>query len=160
MSWDLYTSLEASLKYFLETEATTDNLVDSEGNSINFRIGRRFDNDWQLPEVTIYFESETAERIFVGSNQRDERFLVILDIFAKTEIDRTMLARWITNTINDGFQYYTFSTNVATPDTPTKATGGWASLNFLSNMRVALGQNVDEIDAHRHRISINIWITE
>lgn len=160
MSWNLYDSLESSLIYFLESSASSDNLKDSEGNSIYFRLARKNDDDWQLNLVTVAFESQTSERIFVGSNQRDERFLVIIDIFAKTEIDRTMLARWVTTTINNGFQYYTFSTNLSTPDTPDRVAGGWCSLNFLTNIRVSLGQNVDEIDAHRHRISVQIWITE
>lgn len=160
MAWDLYTSLSASLKYLLETESTSDNLTDSEGNSITFIIGRKNENSWNLPIISFYCESQTSERIFVGSNQRDERFLIIIDIFAKTEIDRTMLGRWVVDTINNGWQYYTYSTNIITPEAPTKVAGGWVSINFLSNMRVALGQNIDEIDAHRQRISINAWITD
>lgn len=160
MAWDFYTSIEASLKDFLEDLASSENLVDSDGETINFRIGRKNEANWELNTIAIYLESQTSERIFVGSNQRDERFLIIIDIFAKNEIDRLMLARWVTESINDGFQAYTYSTNVSTPETPDVVALGWASINFLSNTRVALGQNIDEIDAHRHRISINIWIVD
>lgn len=160
MAWDFYTSLKASLKDFLEDLASSENLVDSDGETINFYIDKKNDINWQINAVVISFESQTSERIFVGSNQRDERFLIIIDIFAKNEIDRLMLARWVTESINDGFQVYTYSTNVSTPEIPDTVALGWGSINFLTNTRVALGQNIDELDAHRHRISINVWIVD
>ena len=158
MSWDLYRGIQYSLKDFLVAEAASDSLVDSDGESINFQIGRRNDQNWELNTITIYLESETSERAYVGSNQRFETYLVIIDIYAKTEIDRYFLARWTTEAINDGWQNYTYTYNAGNPELPTKSTNGYARINFLSNTRVALGQTISEFDRNRHRISILVEI--
>lgn len=160
MSWSIYRNLQASLYDFLTTLASDESLVDLDGESINFRVGRKNDDDWKLNTISFYCESNTSERAFIGSNHRHELFLIIIDIFAKNEVDRLDLARWVTESINDGWDYYEYTGNIANPDSPNKVKKGKVSVNFLTNTKVSLGQNVDEIDANRHKISINVWIVD
>ena len=158
MSWGLYRNLQASLKDFLVAQAVTDSLVDINDESVTFRIGKS-NSDWELTTVGMYFESETAERFELGSNNRDDKQLVIIDIYAKNEADRLDISKWLVDSINNGWRYYTFTGNAVTPDSPTKVAGGLVNVNFLSNAPVSLGNSTIEFEAHRHQITINVWIT-
>ena len=157
MSWRTYRNIEASLYDFLTSQATADSLVDVHGDSVNFRVGRKNDNDWTLPTISFYFESETRERLEIGSNNRIDLQLIIIDIFAENEVDRLEFAKWVVDTINNGWTYYVYTGQSS--GTPTKVASGLVNVNFLTNTRVALGENVSNFDAHRHRISIQTWIS-
>lgn len=159
LSWKLFRSLENSLADFLTAQITADAVTDINGNAVSIRVGREFNTSWTLPCITLYYESETASRFEIGSNKRDDRQLIIIDIFATNEGERLDVAKWLTDTINDGWRYYTYTANPGNPDSPTKVAGGWVNVDFVTNGRVALGQDVDQFEAHRHQISINIWIS-
>lgn len=159
LAWQTYRCIENSLKDFLTTKVSDDSVTDINGVAVPIRVGRKEDNDWTLPCITFYLDNETAERAFVGSNQRLNSYLIIIDIFATNEGERLDLAQWLKDTINDGFRYYTYTPSASTPNVPTKVAGGLVNINFLTNSRVALGQNVDKEDAHRHRISVTTWIS-
>lgn len=159
LSWQLYRNLENSLKDFLDTEISTDSVTDINGTAVPVRVGRKNDDNWTIPCISLYVESETLERFEIGSNNRDERELIIIDIYATNEGERLDLAKWVTDTINNGWQYYTYTVNVATPESPNKVAGGWVNVDFLSNTRINLGNNVSQLDVYRHRISINVWIS-
>ena len=154
----LYRNLENSLKDFLDTSISNDSLTGENGETINVYVGRKNDDNWSLPCISLYLESETLERFEIGSNKRQNIQLIIIDIYANSEGERLDLAKWLVDTINDGWTYYTYAYNSSTPESPTKTAGGLVNVNFNTNTRVALGQNVDEFDAHRHRISITVWI--
>jgi len=159
LSWKLYRNLENSLKDFLDTEINNDSVTDINGTNVPVIVGRKNDDNWTLPCISLYVESETLDRLEIGSNKRDARELIIIDIYATNEGERLDIAKWLIDTINDGFRYYTYTVNPSTPESPTKTQGGWVNVNFLSNTRVNLSQNIDELDAHRHRVSINVWIS-
>lgn len=159
LSWSYYRCLENSLKDFLTTEVTNDSVTDIEGNSVPIRVGRKQDSNWTLPCIAVYLDSETAERLEIGSNVRDDRQLMIIDIFASDEGERLDLAKWVTDTINDGFRYYSYTPNLSNPNSPTKVAGDLVHVDFLTNSRVNLGQNIDAFDSHRHKITINVYTT-
>lgn len=157
--WQLYRNLENSLKDFLDSEITSDSVTDYAGNVVPVRIGRKNDSDWSLPCIAIYMDAENSpDRLEIGGNLRDRRYLMILDIYATDEGERLDLAAWLTKKIENGFRYYTYTYNPSNPDSPTKVAGDLVNIDtFISNTRVELGQNVDDFDAHRHRISIQVW---
>lgn len=159
LNWQVPRCLENSLKDFLDTEIATDSVTDINGVAVPVRVGRKNDDNWTLPCISLYMESETLERFELGSNNRDVRELIIIDIFATNEGERLDLSKWLVNAINDGWRYYSYTYNSSNPELPTKTAGGLVNVNFLTNTRVNLGQNIDESDAHRHRVSINVWIS-
>ena len=159
LAWGLYRNLENSLYEFLTDKVTDDSVTDINDVLIPIRVGRKRDNDWTLPCITVYMDNETAERAEIGSNNRLEKYLIIIDIYATNEGERMDLANWLKDTINDGFRYFSIIPSKSDPQNPIKVSGGLVEVNFLTNARVALGQNVDLEDSHRHRISINTWIS-
>ncbi|MHA2012772.1 MAG: hypothetical protein ACTSWG_10435 [Candidatus Helarchaeota archaeon] len=160
LSWQFYRNLENSFKHFLETKVSDDSVTDINGTAVPVRVGRKSDDDWSIPCIVGYFDSETDERLEIGSNNRLETYLFIIEIYASNEGERLDLAKWVKDTINDGFKYYSYSPNPTTPDSPTKIAGSWIHIDFVTNNRVNLGENVSDIDAHRHRISVNMWTTK
>jgi len=159
LAWGILRNLENSIKDFLDTEIITDSVTDINGVNIPVRVGRKNDDNWTLPCISLYNESETLSRFEIGSNNRDARELIIIDIYATNEGERLDLAKWLTDTINNGLRYYTYTYKPSNPESPTKVAGGWINVDFLTNTRVSLGQNISEIDAHRHRVSVNVWIS-
>lgn len=156
-TWRKYRNLQASLVDFLSAQAVTDVLKDLDGESINFRVGRKNDT-FTLTTISVYMESETAPRFEIGSNQREDKQLIIIDIYAKNEADRLDLAKWVRDSINNGWTYYTYSNNIVNPDSPTKVAGKKVNVDFLTNGHVKLGTDVDVFDSHRHQLTINAWI--
>ena len=157
-TWRLYNNIQASLYDFISAQATSDSLTDIAGNSINFRVGRKDNDDWDLPLITFYVDSENSTRLEIGSFARDDLQTVIVDVYALTETDRLDLAKWVVDTINNGWTYYVYSDNGSDPDSPTKVESGRINVqSFIENTRVNLGQNVDKYDQHRHRISISVF---
>jgi hypothetical protein len=135
-----------------------DELAEDDGLSINIRVGRKNNSDFTLPCITCYFESETNERLEIGSNNTFDRKLFIFDIFATGEGERLDLAEWLKEAIRNGWKWYSYVPNESTPFEPTKTEEGRVSINFLTNMRVTLGDNVDPIDQFRHRITVQVWM--
>ena len=148
-----------SLKDFLDTQISNDSLKGDNGNTVQVYIGKENRDTWQFPSISVYMESETLNRFEIGSNLRQDEQLIIIDIYATNEGERLDLAKWLIDTINNGWTYYTYSYNVSSPESPTKVAGGLVNINFNSNGRVTLIQNVSEIDAHRHRVSLTVWIS-
>lgn len=159
MDYRLYQNLQNSLVQFLQTNISDDSLTGDNGASIAVYAGYSRNKTWTLPCISAYMESETLERFEIGSNLRDDRQLLIIDIYGTNENERLSIAKWVVDTINDGWRYFSYSFNVSNPESPNKSSGGMVNVDFLTNTKVALGQNVDVWDAHRHRVSINVWIT-
>ena len=160
LDWQLYRNLENSLKDFLDDEVSSDNVTDYDNNLITIRVGRKLDNDWTLPCISIYLDGETSQRLQLGSNQRIKQYLLILDIFAQDEGQRLDLAYWLSDKLENGFRYYSYTVNPANPEQPIKTSHGLVNIDaFVTNTRVNLGDTVSDFDAHRHRISIRVWIS-
>ena len=60
MTWRLYRNLENSLKDFLDTEISNDSITDINGTAVPVRIGRKEDDNWTLPCISLYMESRHA----------------------------------------------------------------------------------------------------
>lgn len=157
-TWRLYNNIQASLYDFITAQAISDSLTDIAGNSITFQIGRKNSEMGDLPIITFYVESEVISTPFIGSFVRDDKQIVIIDIYALTETDRLDLAKWVVDTLNNGWPYYSYADNPADADSPIKTKSGRINVyDRIENTRVNLNQNVDKYDQHRHRISLMVY---
>jgi hypothetical protein len=159
MNWGISRNLENSLKQFLDRRIEEEYLTGEQGKSLGVQVGRKEDSNWKLPCIVAYVESQTLNRFEIGSNTRDHHLLMVIDIYATNEGERLDLADWVTYIINDGFPYYKYYYNSDNPDEILKSQKGWVNINFVTNTRVMLGQNISEIDAHRHQMTIDLWMS-
>ena len=58
LAWGKYRNLENSLYEFLDDKVTDDSVTDINDVLIPIRVGRKRDNDWTLPCITVYVDNE------------------------------------------------------------------------------------------------------
>jgi len=161
LTWQTRRNLENSFVDFLTDEANDLTIFYKGSNqAIDIRVGNTPQDDWTLPNISIYIDSKTAPRAFVGQNRRLESFLMIIDIRALDDGMRADLAEWVATTINDGFDIYEYDPNSGTPDSPFKALNGKASIDFVSDTAIRSTEDANLFEKFRHRITCNISIAE
>lgn len=162
LSWKEITNLENSLYEFLIDRLDTDNLTvkDEKGVSreVTVRIGETPNDNWTMPVISFYEDSQLAPRGFIGSNRRLKEHLLILDVRTLNPRMQRDLTDWLTDAINDGFDFYEYTAS-GDPMNPTKTLLGKVSIEFIANRPLRLGDNVDAIDKYRQNININCQIT-
>jgi len=159
VNWGIERCLENSLVEFLQTQLASYTVLDLDGNTkfISIRVGFSPNDDWELPVISAYTDSRNAPRLSIGSNKREKTYLLILDIRAWDSGMQQDLVDLVMTTINDGFPFYTYAPS-NDPQDPTKTEDGYVSLDFISNVPLRLGDNVDMIDKFRQNISISCYI--
>lgn len=160
LKWDSIGNLENSLYDFLQSTITTNSVqvLDDKGvaKDLTVRVGNKADSDWSLPVIQIYHDSNpSALRLSIGSNLRDTRYLIIIDIRANNDTNRQNITDWVVDTINEGFPYFEYTPNGVNP---TKVQNGRVSFDFVTNQKLLLGEDVPLYDAYRQRISISCWL--
>ncbi|KKL52803.1 hypothetical protein LCGC14_2281820 [marine sediment metagenome] len=158
--WSIERNLERSLEQFLKTAVTgTTVFYKGVAQPIDIRVGNAPQDNWAMPVISIYADSELAPREFVGSNKRLTTYLMIIDVRALDGGMRSDLKDWLVSTINDGFTVYTYTPNALTPDSPTKVLLGKASIDFLSNTTIRNTQDLNIYEKYRQNISISVTIS-
>jgi len=152
LDWGTITNIESSIQDFLTSKANSDSV------DVLIRVGEKFDNEWTLPTIQIYVDSKLLPRLEIGSNKRQITYTVVLEVRARDAFERANLADWAETSINDGFTYYSYSTNISDPDNPLRVSEGHSDLDFISSGKVNLGNDVSIYDKWRYRISFRTWI--
>jgi len=159
LQWQERKNVENSLTEFLQTQASNIQVwYKGESKSLDVRVGWSPREDWDLPVISIYYDTKTSPRGFVGQNKRLKTHLIIIDIRALDDGMRSDLADWVQTTINDGFIYYEYSPNSGDPENVNKTSSGKVGVEFVSDTPLRPGENASEFDKYRHNISINATI--
>ena len=158
--WQLRRNLENSLTEFLQVE-TVGNTVFFKGadTPIDIRVGKSPRDDWKMPVISNYMEPKTSIRGFVGGNKRLNSYLMIIDIRALDDGMRSDLSEWLTDTINEGFDFFDYQPNVADPDNPIKVLSGKVSVEFITDTPINGGKDADIYNKYRQNISVSLTIT-
>ena len=159
LPWQLRRNLESSMKEFLFNEAIGVTLfAKGADNAIDVRVGKSPQQSWKLPNISIYMDTKTAPRGFVGNNKRLPTYLMIIDIRALDDGMRTDLAEWVTDTINNGFDFFDYQPNPPDPDNRLKTLLGKVSVEFITDTPINGGIDADQFDKYRHNISVSLTI--
>ena len=80
LEWGTIKNLEYSLYEYLKDTFDGFYVFDIYGNQkpLTVNIGNNLDDSWKLPTISVYIESETINRLEIGSNLRDEVYLINL----------------------------------------------------------------------------------
>ena len=165
LTWKKITDIENSLIDFIQSGITVDSLqlLDSNGiaQNVNIYAGRELNNNWNLPLIQIYFDSNPdLSRLEIGSNKRLKSWLIIIDIRTLLPGQETNLANWTEELINDGFPVYTYTPNSLNPQVPVKSLLGHARVDFITSALVPVFDDSDVFDKYRYRIGIKVWINK
>lgn len=161
LTWQIRNNLENTLKDFIESEISSESLTveDEYGNAETPQVyvGWQKTEDWVLPNISLYVDSTLSPRLSIGSNKRQNEYLLIIDIRCKDVGQQLNLTDWLTDKINNGIIFYEY-----TPDGSggvNRTSTGYVSFDFISNVPVRLGDNVDLFDKYRQNITISCTIT-
>lgn len=159
IAWQIRRNLENSLAYFLQSMTSTDKVFYKGSElGIDIRVGNAPQDNWKMPNISLYMDSRNAPRAFIGNNKRLKSYLMIIDIRALDDAMRADLAEVVATLINDGFDVYTYAPNSTTPEDPSKTYFGKASIEFVTDTAIRGTQNAELFEKFRHRISINVTI--
>ena len=162
LSWSQQRNLENSLAEFLQDTITTQSLkvLNQDGSQVTpeVRVGWKVDNDWSLPVISVYVDGIVAPRLSIGSNCRQNAYLMIIDIRALNIGMQIDLTDWLRTTINNGWDFNEYSPNPASPDSPIKTKTGYVSFDYVSNVPVRIGDNSDLYEKYRQNMSISATI--
>ena len=159
ISWGIRRNLENSLTEFLETEITgTTVFYKGADLPIDIRVGNAPQNDWKLPNISIYLDTRTAPRGFIGNNKRLKSYLMIIDVRAFDDGMRSDIVELVTTKINEGFDVYDYSPNSGDPENPIKVLTGKGSVVFVSDTPIRSTENADQWEKYRQNITISVTI--
>lgn len=159
LDWQIRRNLENSLAEFLQSESSGLTVFYKGANeSIDIRVGHAPQQNWGMPNISVYLDTRTAPRGFVGNNKRLKTYLMIIDVRGLDDGMRSDLAEWVTDIINDGFDVYDYSPTAGDPENPTKTLSGKASVVFVSDTPIRNTQNSDIFEKFRQNIAVNITI--
>jgi len=159
LSWQERRNLENSFAEFLQTQASGVTVFyKGADQTIDIRVGNAPQQNWNMPNISVYVDTRTAVRSFVGNNKRLKSYLVIIDVRALDDGMRSDLAEWVTTTINEGFYYYDYTPTVGDPENPTKTLSGRVSVDFVSDTPLRGTTDSDFFDKFRQNISVSATI--
>lgn len=159
LDWGTRRNIENSLVEFLQDQATSVTVFYKGANeSLDIRVGNAPQDDWKLPNISVYTDPKTAPRAFIGNNKRFESYLTIIDIRALDDGMRSDLADWVTSTINDGFDFYTYSPNSSDPTNPIKVLAGKISVDFVTDTPIRSVVDSSKFDKFRQNITLDLTI--
>ena len=159
LDWQLRRNLESSLAEFLQTESSGVTLFfKGTEEEIDVRVGHAPQDAWKLPNVSVYLDTRTAPRGFVGGNKRLNSYLMIIDVRALDDGMRSDLVEFVTTTINDGFDFFDYQPGSGDPDNHTKTLSGKVSVEFVTDTPIRAVIDADAFDKYRHNISVSLTI--
>lgn len=159
LDWQVRRNLENSLASFLETEvAGTTVFFKGQNQQIDIQVGHAPQDNWGMPCISLYLDDRTAPRAFIGNNKRFKSYLIILDVRAFDDGMRADITDWVTDTINDGFDMYTYSPNPSDPENPLSILSGKVSVVFVSDTPVRSTENSNLYEKFRQNITVNLTI--
>ena len=159
LDWQVRRNLENSLVEFLQTQIAGTTVFHKGKNlEIDIRVGHTPQDDWKMPNISVYQSTRSAPRGFIGSNKRLKGYLMIIDIRAFDDGMRSDLTELVTDTINDGFDVFNYSPNIADPQNLIKVASGKASVEFITDTPVRSTENANQFEKYRQNISVNLTI--
>jgi len=110
-----------------------------------------------LPIVCVSLIDKSNPALEIGSTTLDPRYLISVNIFARSEGQRLDLADYIVSKLKDGWVHYTHSHVSGDNTTLDKTIDGRDQVTeFIGDSRLDFGNSADEKDLHRHIISLRV----
>jgi len=144
-------NVELSTLEFLETQIN----ASWTGITTVKTFNQAYSKETDLPIVCVRLLDQTSTRLEIGSDTLDNRYGIIIDIFATSDGQRIDLADFILNELKDGWVYYTYSQQSGNKEVlDTTSAGRCRVMSFIDNRRLDLGGAIDKKDRHRHTMTI------
>lgn len=112
-----------------------------------------------LPVVAVQLTDTETERREIGNTEVINKYVVNIDIFAKSDAMRLDLTSHIVDILKAGWVYYQYSHGSGDNTTlVTQAAGRVTVEEFVENTKVEFGTDVDVYDKYRQFIQIRVRV--
>ena len=141
-------NVEISTLYYLEQQLGTD----WSGVTLVKTFKQVYSKDVDAPIVCVRLASTNSERREIGSTTLEERYLIIVDVFAKSDGQQLDLAYYIKDKLKDGWVHYDHTQSGGSLS--RTANGRNFVTEFITDEHVNLDNADEKKDRHRHNISV------
>ena len=146
-------NVELSLLYALDTWIS----ADWTGITILKTFADVYAKDVNLPIVCARLDDTATSLVEVGSTTLDNRYLIIIDIFAKSNGQRLDLADYIKDKLKDGWIHYDHAHSSGDPTVLTRTVNGRDNVtDWVTDSKINIGETTDTKDKYRHNISVRV----
>ena len=144
-------NVELSLLYYLDTNLATD----WAGTTVEKSFKQVYTKNISLPVVCIRLSDTNSVRKEVGNTTLEDRYLLIIDIFATSDGMRLDMADYIKGKLSTGWVHYSHSHASGDNTTLSRTANGRDTVTeWLTDARIDFTGDIDEKDKFRHNISI------
>jgi hypothetical protein len=144
---------ELSLLYYLEQSFASD----WSGITVVKAFKQVYTKEISLPIVCVHLAETTTTRLEIGTDTLDDRYLLMIDVFARSDAQRLDLTDYIKNKLKTGWIHYDHS-HVSGDNSQLVRTenGRDYVTEFVSDTRIDIPDSEDEKDKYRNLISIRV----
>lgn len=144
-------NLELSLLYYLETCFT----ADWSGITVVKSFKEVYTSSISVPVVCAYLAETSTTRLEIGSNTIENRYLLSIDIFTRSDAQRLDLADYIKSKLSAGWVHYDHSHASGDNTTLSRVPNGrdWV-VDWVTDSKLDFGDSADEKDKFRHNIVV------
>jgi len=144
-------NVELSTIYYIEQSFATD----WTGVTVVKTFRQVYDTGVDVPIVCIRLFDTSSTRLEVGATTLENRFGIIIDIFAASDGQRLDLADYVLEKLRTNWDYYTFAHESGNNEVLVKTLAGRIHItDFITNSKIDLGDTVDTKDRFRHTLSV------
>ena len=145
--------IELSCLYYLETNLNND----WSGVTVVKTFKKVYSKDVDIPIVCVRLADTASVRREVGSTALEDRHLIIIDVFTRSDAQRLDLKHYIKDKLKDGWVHYDYSHASGDNSTLEKSANGRDFVtSFVTDSRIDIGEAEDDKDKHRHNITIRV----
>jgi len=146
-------NVELSTLYYLETSLNTD----WSGTTIVKTFKQVYADTVELPIVCIHLADASRKRQEIGSTTLDTRYLIAIDVFARSDSQRLDMGDYIVDKLKDGWVHYDHSHESGDNSSIARSANGRDYVtSIISDERVDIGDNADTKDKYRHSITVQV----
>ena len=148
--------VELSLLYYLDTNLT----ADWSGTSVVKTFKQVYEKDIPLPIVCVRLADTSSSYQELGATTLDNRYLLIIDIFSKSDGMRLDMADYVKDKLRAGWVHYEHSHPSGDNTTLSRTANGRDMVtDWVTDAKVDAFDNFDTKDQYRQSISIRVRST-
>lgn len=146
-------NVELSLLYHLDINLS----VDWSGTTVCRTFKEVYAKDVALPIVCVRLSDTNTVFREIGATTLENRYLIILDIFARSDGQRLDIADYIKDKLKDGWVHYEHSHASGDNTSLSRSANGRDNVvDWVTDAEITTGENADAKDRFRHNISIRV----
>lgn len=140
-------NIELSTLYYLSTNLSSD----WTGINVVKTWKEVYSSEVAIPIVCIRLAETNTTRLEIGSSTIENRYMIAVDIFARSDAQRLDLADYIKDKLKDGWTHYDHSHASGDNTTLDRTANGtdWVT-SWLNDRKLDVGEVADEKDRYRH----------